>query len=89
MVEREGVRSGRYQLNAARDLGMTPVMWNTMTDDWKERSGERIAQRIGEKVDALGRRGIAANVVLHDGGHQQRGRIHRRAPASVQSVLDL
>ena len=60
-------------LNAALDLGMTPVMWNVMTDDWKEPSGERIAHRIGEKIDALGRRGVAANVVLHDGGHQALG----------------
>jgi peptidoglycan-N-acetylglucosamine deacetylase len=60
-------------LEAARDLGMTPVMWNAMTDDWRERSAERIFQRLSEKIDALGRRGLAANVVLHDGGPERLG----------------
>ena len=60
-------------LNAARDLGMTPVMWNVMTNDWKERSAENIATRISDKVDACGRRGRAANLVLHDGGPEKLG----------------
>ena len=58
-------------LSAARDLGMTPVMWNAMTNDWEERSSVSIAQRLAERVDTLGRRGWAANIVLHDGGHRQ------------------
>lgn len=72
-----------YVLNAAKDMGMTPVMWNAMTDDWREPSGEKIAARLAERVDALGRRGVAANVVLHDGGHKQLGK--DRGP-SVQAA---
>jgi peptidoglycan/xylan/chitin deacetylase (PgdA/CDA1 family) len=60
-------------LNAARDLGMRPVMWNVMTNDWQDRSNENIAARIGDKVDTLGRRGWAANVVLHDGAPEKLG----------------
>ncbi len=60
-------------LGAARDLGMMPVMWNAMTNDWKEVSGDRIAERLGARVDALGKRGWAANVVLHDGSHAEAG----------------
>jgi peptidoglycan/xylan/chitin deacetylase (PgdA/CDA1 family) len=56
-------------LRVARELGMTPVMWNAMTDDWKEPSEERIAGRLIEKVDRVTRRGFAGNIVLHDGGH--------------------
>ena len=56
-------------LRDARGLGMTPVMWNAMTNDWAERSPDRIAERLAKKIDARHRSGTAANIVLHDGGH--------------------
>ena len=56
-------------LAVARELGMMPVMWNAMTSDWKERSGEKIAGELGAKIDRLTRDGSAVNIVLHDGGH--------------------
>ncbi len=76
-----------YVLRAARRLGMTPVMWNAMTSDWKERSPERIAQRLIGKVEANQRRGFASSIVLHDGGH--RGLNTDRGPsiAAVERLL--
>jgi peptidoglycan/xylan/chitin deacetylase (PgdA/CDA1 family) len=56
-------------LRLAREMGMVPVLWNAMTSDWSEPSAERIAARLAEKIDRLTRRGRAANIVLHDGGH--------------------
>lgn len=56
-------------LAVGRELGMTPVLWNAMTSDWSENSGERIANDLSRKIDRLTRRGRAANIVLHDGGH--------------------
>jgi peptidoglycan/xylan/chitin deacetylase (PgdA/CDA1 family) len=56
-------------LRAARELGMTPVMWNAMTSDWSERSGDRIAQQLIAKIEGNQSRGLASNIVLHDGGH--------------------
>jgi len=53
----------------ARELGLTPVLWNAMTSDWSEPSAERIAKRLARKIKSLNRRGQAANIVLHDGGH--------------------
>lgn len=53
----------------ARGLGLTPVLWNTMTNDWSEHSSDRIAARLAAKVDRLTAKGRAANIVLHDGGH--------------------
>jgi peptidoglycan/xylan/chitin deacetylase (PgdA/CDA1 family) len=55
----------------ARELGLEPVLWNAMTDDWIEPSAEKIAAAIGKKVDALTRSGNAANIVLHDGNHRE------------------
>jgi peptidoglycan/xylan/chitin deacetylase (PgdA/CDA1 family) len=54
----------------ARALGLTPVLWNAMTDDWKEPSADRIAARLADKIDRIAGRGRAANIVLHDGGHR-------------------
>jgi peptidoglycan/xylan/chitin deacetylase (PgdA/CDA1 family) len=56
-------------LGTARSLGLTPVLWNAMTDDWKEPSAEAIARRITQAVDRRQRGGLAANIVLHDGSH--------------------
>ena len=55
----------------ARELGMTVVLWNAMTSDWSEPSGSRIASELMKKIDGLDRRGYAANIVLHDGGHRE------------------
>ena len=60
-------------LRIARELGMVPVLWNAMTSDWSEVSADRIAYRLREKIDRLAERGCAANIVLHDGGHQDSG----------------
>jgi len=53
----------------ARELGMTPVLWNAMTSDWSQPSGEAIAARLERQIERHGRRGLAANIVLHDGSH--------------------
>ncbi len=42
-------------LRIARELGLTPVLWNAMTSDWSEPSAERIADAADE-----GDRGAAA-----------------------------
>jgi peptidoglycan/xylan/chitin deacetylase (PgdA/CDA1 family) len=55
----------------ARELGMTVVLWNAMTSDWSEPSESRIASELMKKIDGLDRRGYAANIVLHDGGHRE------------------
>jgi peptidoglycan/xylan/chitin deacetylase (PgdA/CDA1 family) len=73
-------------LNAAADLGMKTVTWNAMTNDWKERSAERVAHRLSNRVDLLGRRGWAANVVLHDGGPEKLG-IDREASVEAARLI--
>ncbi len=56
----------------ARELGLTPVLWNAMTSDWSEPSAERVAARLAAKIDKLTQRGRAVNLVLHDGNHRER-----------------
>jgi peptidoglycan/xylan/chitin deacetylase (PgdA/CDA1 family) len=57
-------------LREARRLGMVPVTWNAMTSDWENPSADAIADRLIRAIDKLARRGRAANIVLHDGGHR-------------------
>ncbi len=57
----------------ARELGLTPVLWNAMTSDWSETNAETIAGALAAKIDGLKKSGSAANVVLHDGGHLVQG----------------
>lgn len=54
----------------ARELGLESVLWNAMTSDWSEPSADCIAKELMKKIDGLERRGSAANIVLHDGGHR-------------------
>jgi len=63
----------------ARRLGLTPVLWNAMTSDWKNPSPDSIATRLTRQIDSLARRGLAANIVLHDGNHADP--VANRAPS--------
>ncbi len=60
-------------LRITRELGLTAVTWNAMTDDWSEPSADRIAASLVTKIDRNYRRGSATNIVLHDGGHRGLG----------------
>jgi peptidoglycan/xylan/chitin deacetylase (PgdA/CDA1 family) len=62
-----------FVLRAARRLGLTPVTWNAMTNDWEEPQADAIAGRLTRMIDRLSQRGRAANIVLHDGGHRLLG----------------
>jgi peptidoglycan/xylan/chitin deacetylase (PgdA/CDA1 family) len=73
-------------LRTARRLGMVPVLWNAMTSDWKEPSTEKIVQRLTHMIDRLERQGHAANIVLHDGSHLDRG-AHRGPSVAAAGQL--
>ena len=53
----------------AREMGLVTVLWNAMVPDWSDPSPDRIATRLMNKIDRLQQSGRAANIVLHDGGH--------------------
>lgn len=54
----------------ARELGLTPVLWNAMTSDWDEPPAKWIADKLAGMIDRLDRRGRGTGIVLHDGGHR-------------------
>jgi peptidoglycan-N-acetylglucosamine deacetylase len=70
----------------ARQLELVPVLWNAMTTDWSEPSAERIAARLGDKIDRLTQAGRAVNIVLHDGGHRE---LNTNREPSIQAAAQL
>jgi len=72
----------------ARELGMTVVLWNAMTSDWSEPSGDRIAARLMKTIDSLESRGLAANIVLHDGGHLEPAAARGASVKAVQLLAE-
>ena len=71
----------------ARELGLTPVLWNAMTSDWSEPSADRIVERLTRRIDRLDRRGRAATIVLHDGGHLKLGVDRGPSVASAERIV--
>jgi peptidoglycan/xylan/chitin deacetylase (PgdA/CDA1 family) len=76
-----------FVLRTARRLGMVPVTWNAMTTDWKDPSADAIAGRLTGMIDGLERRGLAANIVLHDGSHRGLGADRRPSVAAAGQLI--
>ena len=74
-------------LRTAREMGMTPVLWNGITNDWSEPIAEQIAARLAGSVERAVRRGRAANIVLHDGGHLQLGAYREPSVAAAGMLV--
>jgi peptidoglycan-N-acetylglucosamine deacetylase len=60
-------------LRAARELGLTPVMWNVTGYDWRPIGAEGILANLARGIARNRRRGRASNLLLHDGGHSAMG----------------
>lgn len=60
-------------LRAARELGLTTVMWNAMGYDWKPTTPEAVERHILRSFHKNQRRGNATNALLHDGGQAEHG----------------
>ena len=70
----------------ARELGLTPVLWNAMTSDWSCPSADQIAANLVAKIDKLNHQGRAANIVLHDSSHRDQ-RAHRAPSLQAARLL--
>ena len=76
-----------HVLRTARRLGMIPVTWNAMTNDWAEPSADATAGRLIGFIDRLEQRGRAANIVLHDGNHRQIGADRNASVTAADQLL--
>ncbi len=57
-------------LRIARELGLKPVQWNAMGNDWQLPTPEAILARLNHGLTRASRRHQGANILLHD-GHDQ------------------
>jgi hypothetical protein len=69
-------------------MGLTVVLWNAMTADWRDTSAQRIALRIMNRIERLKLTGRAANIVLHDGGHGDPAANRAPSVAAAEKLIE-
>jgi peptidoglycan-N-acetylglucosamine deacetylase len=75
-------------LRIARELGLTPVMWNVIGHDWEP--GIRAEDVLGHVERGIGRNrrtGWGSNIVLHDGGQAGIGQDRSATVGAVPCLL--
>lgn len=76
-------------LRAARDLGLTAVLWNAMGFDWRRNiTADRIAAYLERGIVRNQRRGRGSNVLLHDGGHLALGSDRSQSVQATRLILE-
>jgi len=73
----------------AREIGLNVVLWNAMTSDWIDPSPQRIALRLTDKIERLRQKGRAANIVLHDGGHDDPAANRVASVVATEKLIEL
>jgi len=75
-------------LRTARDLGLTPVLWNAMGYDWKPAlNPETILANLDKGIRRNRNRGHGSNLLLHDGGQASIGQDRRASVEATASLL--
>ncbi|HET9088540.1 MAG TPA: polysaccharide deacetylase family protein [Acidobacteriaceae bacterium] len=74
-------------LRTARELGLTPVMWNAMGYDWKPTTSQTVVQNVLRSYQKNRTRGFGTNVLLHDGGQQGIGQDRSHTVAATAHMI--
>jgi peptidoglycan-N-acetylglucosamine deacetylase len=75
-------------LRTARELGLTPVLWNAMGVDWKPAlNPETILANLDKGIRRNRQRGHGSNLLLHDGGQVGIGQDRRATIAATAALL--
>lgn len=76
-------------LRAARELGLTPVLWNAMGFDWRPgMTAARIVEHLERGIARNRRRRRGSNLLLHDGGHLGIGADRSQSVEAARLVLE-
>jgi peptidoglycan/xylan/chitin deacetylase (PgdA/CDA1 family) len=73
----------------ARELGLIPVTWTVIGNDWNAESAREITDRVTRLTAKDLGRGYATNLVLHDGSHRTPEADRSRTVDSVRDLLAL
>jgi peptidoglycan/xylan/chitin deacetylase (PgdA/CDA1 family) len=74
-------------LRIARELGLTPVMWNVTGYDWNPIGAEAILKKLRDGVARNQARGRPSNLLLHDGGHRGMGAARMDTVRAVERLV--
>ena len=74
-------------LHAARELGLTPVLWNAMGYDWKPTTPEAVERNIRRSFRRNLLAGNATNALLHDGGQAAMGQDRRHTVVAADWLI--
>jgi peptidoglycan/xylan/chitin deacetylase (PgdA/CDA1 family) len=74
-------------LSIARELGLTPVQWNIIANDWQPIGAEKIVARTVQGITRNQRMKRGSNIVLHDGGQKGMGQPRLPTVAATRLVL--
>jgi peptidoglycan-N-acetylglucosamine deacetylase len=75
-------------LRIARELGLTPVMWNITAHDWDATNAQALAARVERGIQSNQRRRRGSSVLLHDGGHRELGTDRSVTLAATRMLLE-
>ena len=73
-------------LRTARDLGLTPVLWNAMGYDWKPTTAEKVLSNLDKAIRRNQKSGRGSNLLMHDGGQAGIGQ-DRSATVTATELL--
>jgi peptidoglycan/xylan/chitin deacetylase (PgdA/CDA1 family) len=75
-------------LRAARDLGLTPVLWNAMGYDWKPTTAEQVLASLQKGIRHNQKHGTGSNLLLHDGGQAGIGQDRSHSVTATARLLE-
>ncbi|MBT9331714.1 polysaccharide deacetylase family protein [Paracidobacterium acidisoli] len=75
-------------LRCARELGLTPVLWNAMGYDWKATTAERVLANLDRGIAHNRRAERGSNLLLHDGGQAGIGQDRSHSVAATRMLIE-
>jgi len=75
-------------LRIARELKLTPVMWNVTGFDWSPKGTETISKNLDAGIVKNREAGRGSNLLLHDGGHLAMGAARMDTVRAVERLLE-
>ncbi len=76
-------------LRIAREMGLTPVLWNVTCYDWDPITTDEISGNMERGITANRRKGRGSNVLLHDGGQFGLGQPRMPSVEATARVLKM
>jgi peptidoglycan-N-acetylglucosamine deacetylase len=74
-------------LRTARELGLTPVLWNAMGYDWKPTTAEAVLANLDKGIRRNQKSGRGSNLLMHDGGQAGIGQDRSATVTATEPLL--